>query len=1009
MTRLKSLCLAAVLLLGHTVFGQYTVQRYAGVDRGKGYTDGNGKAAQFSWVRALAQDAAGNLYASDYQNTIRKIAPDGRVSTLAGLAGVSGAADGRGVAARFNRPWGLALDGSNNLFVADSDNNSIRRITPVGDVTKFVDIPMPTFLAFDSLGNLFVTCDDHVVRKVTPAGVITVVAGEVGLLGYPPRIRYPGGIAVDSDDNVYFIDTGNRLLRKITPTGTISAVADTPSQYPWALAYDGHGALHLTASYAFYKIALDGTKLSEIAVASSQKDGPLGTATFFHVTYVQPAPNGDLYLSDGATIRRISNGVVTTVAGEQTRGASTLIDGTLETANIGLASAAVYDSHGNLFIGEAWAIRKITPAGDVSTFSAEFNFISDIAIDSHDNLYVADESANVIQKVSPIGSIEILAGKVNAQGSQNGFRGEARFNTPGGLTLDAAGNVYVADYGNNQIRKITPAGDVSTFAGYPGLGPGDADGVGTAAGLSGPWGIDIDASGNLYVAEFWRSRIRKITTPGAVVSVFAGSTTRGFVDATGTDARFMYPMEMQVDSTGIYVSDNFTTLRKITFGGVVTTLAGFNGPGASVEGTGSIARFVRIEAIASNGNGNLIIGDNQALGFFTAKPPVITDAAIAATTTPPMYGLVQLGTTTNTATKWTWSILRRPAGSTAELSATNIRNPTFIPDVAGDRFILMLCAENASGVRYSTVELEPADTCEALSSAVVTMNGEASVCTTGTGGTASVATIGGGELTYQWGWRATSDGATNPIPGATLSMYTLDGTDLGGAGTKYLVVTVNSSCGSTITSPPQTVTVRDALTNIPITVTMPVYANNDAQIASVADAGFGAEYFWSITNGTIVSGQGTRTIRFAAGATGNVGLQVTITKSGCPDQGSTSVPVTQGAMLYVITPCRVIDTRDSTILAASASREVAFANVCGVPADAKSVAVNTTAVAPSAAGWLALYGADIPWPGVSSLSYRTGRTRASTGVVKLSSDGKLIVKNGGPAVHFIIDVTGYFK
>jgi NHL repeat-containing protein/PKD domain-containing protein len=1009
MTRSRPLCLAAALLLSHAVFGQYTVERYGGPDRGEGYTDGNGKAARFSWLRGTALDAAGNLYASDYQNTIRKVAPDERVSTLAGLAGVTGSADGRGAAARFNSLWGVALDGGNNLYVADNLNDSIRRITPIGDVTTFVDIPKPLFLAFDSLGNLFVTCDDHVVRKVTPAGVISVVAGEVGLLGNPPRLRYPAGIAVDTDDNVYVIDTGNRVLRKITPAGTVSVVSYTPSQYPWALTYDGHGALHMSAAYSFFKLGLDGTKLSETTIASSQTDGPLGTATFFHVTYVQPAPDGDLYLCDGATIRRISNSVVTTIAGEQNFGSSSLVDGPRQTASFGLASAAVYDSHGNLFIGEGWAIRKITPAGDVSMFASDFGFIADLAIDSSNNLYVADEWSHVIQKVSPIGSIEILAGKVDEPGFRNGFRGEARFNIPGGLTLDSAGNVYVSDYDNHQIRKITPAGEVSTFAGSLTVSSGDADGTGTTARFSGPWGIDIDASGNLYVAEFWRPRIRKITTPGAVVSTFAGSTTRGVVDATGTDARFMYPMEMQVDTTGMYVSDHFSMLRKISFAGEVTTLAGVDAPGASVEGTGSIARFKRIEAIASDGNGNLIIGDNQAGAFFTAKPPGITDQATASSTTPAMYSTVQLGTNTNTATKWTWSILHRPAGSTAELSATNIRNPTFIPDVAGDRFILMLRAENASGVRYSTVELEPADTCTPLSSAIITMNGDASVCTTGTGGTASVATVGGGELTYQWGWRATSDGETHSIPNATLSMYTLDGTDFGGIGAKFLVVTVTSSCGTSITSSPLSVTLHEGLTNLAITVPLPVYASNDAQTASVADAGFGAEYLWSITNGTIVSGQGTRTIRFAAGATGNVELHVTITKLGCPETGSISVPVTPGAMLYVITPCRVIDTRNSTLLAASTTREVTFANVCGVPADAKSVAVNTTAVSPSAAGWLALYGAGIPWPGVSSLSYRTGRTRASSGVVKLSPDGKLVVKNGGPAVHFIIDVTGYFK
>jgi hypothetical protein len=996
--------LSFAFLSSSTALAQFTVTHYAGRNMGDGYTDGNGTQARVRFPLGMALDPAGNLYFTD-QNTIRSMSPAGRISTVAGLPGVRGSADGHGINARFSSLMGIAFGPDGNVYVADRDNNSIRRVTPRGDVMKFVDVPSPNYLVFDSQGSLFITSSDYAVRKITPAGAVSVFAGEPGVAGYPPRFGVLGGIAIDASDTLYVADAGNGLLRPITAAGVVGTGTALPARYASWLAHDGHGTLYLTTTYAFHIMKLDGTLITTIP-RSGMQDGPMSSAKFFAVDTVLPAPNGDLYVSDWSTIRRVSNGMVTTIAGLR-QFPPNVRDGAIGDVDISLVNAAEYDKNGNLFIGDDYSIRKITPQGTVTTLATGFTGVTDIAIDANGSLYAADGLACVIHKVSPIGSIEIFAGKHNDPGYENGFRGEARFHTPGGLTLDSAGNLYVTDYDNHQIRKITPAGAVSTFAGSATLSPGDADGVAGAARFYWPWGIDIDASGNLYVAEWGRPRVRKIT-PAGVVSTFAGSTTRGIVDATGSAARFMYPTELEVDDTGVYVSDSYRMIRRIGFDGAVTSLAGVDTARGAVEGTGSIARFNRIAAIASSGGGRLVVGDEQNLMLWSVRPPGLTDKGTASTVTPAMYSTVQLGTDTNTATTWTWSILRRPPGSTAELSATSIRNPTFTPDVA-DRFTLLLRAENANGVRFSTVDLDPVDTCAPLSAVMIAMNGSAETCAAGTGGTATASATGGGEFMYQWGWRATPDGTTTSIGGATSQWYTIDGSDFGGEGTKYLVVTVTSSCGGTATSNPTAVTIRALRNDLAITAPE-VQANSDQNTASVADAGFGATYVWSITNGTIVAGQGSRTIRFLAGPSGTVEFQVAVTnRGGCTDTGSLVAPIQGGAGLYILTPCRVVDSRHTTAIPADGMREVIVAGTCGVPADARSVALNVAAVAPSSTGWLAIYAADLPFPGVSTMNYRTGRTRANNAVLKLSPDGRLMVKNSGPAVHFIVDVTGYFK
>lgn len=982
-------CLLGFLLLTESVFAQYTVERAVGVDHGSGYTDGAGLAARLDGPRGIAIDAAGNLYVADDQGTIRRITQDGRVSTLAGLAGTLDPKEGHGADAGLGHVIGLAIGPDHNLYAADQFANKIWKITPRGDVTTFASISRPVYIAFDSLGNLFATCLDRVIRKVTPAGVVTSFAG-------PSGFGTLKGIAIDEDDTLYVVDQGMASLRKIAATGAAIASYATPTIMPSHVSYDGHGGLWLSGGNVFFKLDRTG----QVLWYSYQ---PAGVQFVFkQLECVQPAPNGDLFVSDANSIRRLRNGTLTTIAGTPTPPVRPS-EGSIANVSIPDSESAAYDHQGNLFVGNTdGKIRKITPDGIVSIFASGIGHVTDLVCDSLNNVYVADSHANVIRKITPGGSMSVFAGQIDQYGMVNGVGTAARFATPYGITIDSSNNLYVIDLGNHQVRRITPASDVTTYVGT--TEEGTADGPVEVARFTEPYKIGADPSGNLYVID--GARVRKVATDRSV-STFAGAIAAGFVDGVGTDARFENLFRVRADATGVYVFDS-NMIRKISLAGEVTTVAGFHGRGGEAEGTGSIARLAGIGAFATDGNGNLVLAD-VSFSLYRVRPAGIEDRATASSLTPATYDTVQLGTDTNTATKWTWSVLRRPAGSTAELSATDIRNPTFAPDVAGDLFILMLRVENPSGVRYSVVELRPVDTCAPLSSAVVSMYGSAELCESGTGGTASVATIGGGDLSYQWGWRATPEGETHAIPGATLPAYTLLGSDLGGVGAKHLVVTVTSSCGGSITSSPFAINVRAPLANVAITVPLPVYPNNDTQLATVADAGFGATYEWSITNGTIVSGQGTRAIRFAPGASGDVTLQVTVTTTECPDTGTITAPITTGAMLYVITPCRVIDSRNSTSLAANSTREVVIAGTCGIPVDAKSVVVNTTAITPPGPGWLSLYAADLAWPGVSTVSYRTGRTRASSAVVKLSSDGRVNVKNGGPATHFVIDATGYFK
>ena len=239
--------------------------------------------------------------------------------------------------------------------------------------------------------------------------------------------------------------------------------------------------------------------------------------------------------------------------------------------------------------------------------TATFDHPWGMAADASGNVYVADEDNNLIRKITPAGVVTTFAGS-GSVGSSDGTGTAASFSAPTGLAVDGSGNVYVADRNNDEIRKITPAGVVTTLAGNTTSGFTNA--TGTAAAFNQPFAVALDSSGNVYVADQQNNAIRKVT-PTGVVTTLAGSGTAGFTDATGTAAQFHFPSGVAVDGSGnVYVTDQINNcIRKVTQAGAVTTFAG-NGTGAGVDGTGTAAEFFFPQGIAIDADGDLYVADD---------------------------------------------------------------------------------------------------------------------------------------------------------------------------------------------------------------------------------------------------------------------------------------------------------------------------------------------------------------------------------------------------------------
>ena len=606
-----------------------------------GSTDGVGSAARFTGIFGLAIDRFHNVYVADSSlHNIRKIAPNGTVTTFAGLAGSSGSSDGTGTAARFNSPTGLAVGPDDSIYVADVNN--------------------------------------HRIRRITPAGVVTTVAGGTGGFldgtGTGARFYYPSGIAIDPSGNFWISDWQNNAIRKMTPSFVVTTVV-------------GEGG----ASIGF----IDGTR---------------PTARLYYPYTIAAAPNGDVYVAGSEdSIRRVSGNTITTITGVSNPAAS--IDGTGAAARFTNPEFVLADSAGNVYVTSGGAcVRRVSPSGVVTTVlgscssagftnangtSARFRFVHGMRFGPGGNLYIVDTGStgnNAIRMMNATGDVTTWASGSALAGARD-------------IVFDAAGNAYVTDVTSHLIRRIdgvTKA--ITTFAGTG--SPGNADGTGTSASFNEPWGLAVDGSGSLYVSERQGYRIRKVTTPGAVVTRIAGTSSAGCVDATGSSARFSILGGIAFGPSGdLYIAEDWnSTIRRLNVTtGVVTTVAGKCSQAGAQDGIGTDATFHSAYSLTFDPSGRMFVAD-----FFNrcirVGLPLIGDLATIDSPTGAAGLPRQLDTAPQTATSWNWNVVRRPAGSRTTISSPALRNPTATPDT-DDLFTFELTAEGGALGRISRAQV----------------------------------------------------------------------------------------------------------------------------------------------------------------------------------------------------------------------------------------------------------------------------------------------------------------
>ena len=571
--------------------------------------DGTGETPRFFNPAGVAAAAAGNIYVADTGNgTIRKITPAGVVTTLAGTAGAWGAVDGAGAAAHFAAPLHLAVDVAGNVYVADSANGAIRKITAAGVVTTFdlsaadpvVNAPSGIAVTPDGQTIYFSDRGNNVIRRIVESGPVTVFAGDprrsgtADGQGSAARFYEPAGLARDAAGNLYVADSRNHTIRKITAAGAVTTLAGT-------------------------------------AGAPGTTDAAGLAAKFYLPRAVAVDATGNVFVADSGnhTVRRIaaSGAGVTTLAGTAEREGSAT--GTGASARFALPAGLAALADGTLYVADSrnHVIRRITTTGDVTTFAgvapaatdgtgadARFRQPRALDCDGAGNVYVADTLNSTIRKITPDGVATTLAGAAGETGSADGTGAEARFHQPEGLLAAADGTVYVADTLNHTIRRITAAGVVTTLAGTAGE-QGDADGTGAAARFRHPQGLAFDGDGNLVVADTFNNLIRRVTPTGVVTTIAGNSSAYGFGkrDGSGLFVQFTHPTAVAVNAAGeILVADSGNaTIRKIV-GGTVSTVYGAAESFGTADGDAGGVRFRRPMALDIDGAGNLLVADPDA-------------------------------------------------------------------------------------------------------------------------------------------------------------------------------------------------------------------------------------------------------------------------------------------------------------------------------------------------------------------------------------------------------------
>ncbi len=655
--------LTTALALGQS----YTVSTVAGTD-----TLRDGGPATSSLLRrpfGVAVDSAGNTYVADMSDhRVRKITPAGIISTFAGNGqqGFSGE-NTAAIEAQLDSPQGLAVD-AEFLYIADYGNERVRKVslktgmittiggngsfTASGDGGQATSAGMdPYNLAVDNKGNVFIA--DYYnsrIRRIATNGIITTVAG-TGAEGYSgdngqanlATLFLPSGVAVDSDGVLYISDLGNSVIRKVSSSGIITTIAGT------GLAFDFGDNGPATAAYLVYPdaVALNAAgsqlyistfdrirviNLSSGIISAYAGFGDIGfrgdgghpsQAVFYLPLGLTVAPNGDVLIGDTGNyrLRKVSGGVINTMAGTDVKDGSAA-----RSAYLNRPEAVAVSSNGDFYISDTLnsRIRKVAALderittiagnGNTGTLQGRIGYPSGLAVERDGNLLLADFYNNRILRASLQGQITIVAGSTRAGfGGDGGLAGAATLNTPGGVAVDSAGNIYIADTGNNRVRKIAAdTGIITTVAGTGRAGASGIGGAATAAQLNADR-VALDAAGNLYIADRGNHRVLKVTTATGIISIFAGTGVAGFRGDGGfaTAAQLTAPSDINFDAAGnAYIADfGNGAVRRVTPQGVITTIAGNGRLNFDVESGPALAVAMGPVGVSQGPNGSIFIVD----------------------------------------------------------------------------------------------------------------------------------------------------------------------------------------------------------------------------------------------------------------------------------------------------------------------------------------------------------------------------------------------------------------
>jgi sugar lactone lactonase YvrE len=589
---------------------------------------GNANATAVSLLLpwAVAVDTGGNLFVVETGNhRIRRVdAATGVVTTIAGNGSQGFSGDGGpATSAQFFLPRSVAVDGIGNLYIADTDNERIRKVDTSGIITTIAgngtsgfnpldtvaitaQLNIPYAVAVDGLGNVYIAdTGNSAIRVVDPAGRIQTIAGN-GTAGYTgdngpaalAQLHLPYGVALDRAGNLFIADTGNSAIRRIAATtGTITAVAGTGTP-----GFTGDGGPAISAELA----------------------GPIGVS-------VDSA--GDLYISDTANsrVREVDTaGTITTIAGGATSGFSG-DGGPAANALLYYPRGIAVDERSNVYIADSVnrRIRRIDASSTITTVAGDGNkgagdggaatatrvSPSSVGLDSHGNVFVADTLSERVVRIDAQGILTTVAGSgTGGYAGDNGPAIEAQLDTPSDLVIDGADNIFIADTDNHRIRRVDANGNITTIAGngtpaFLGEGSPAID-----AELSRPSGLALGSDGSVYIADTGNSRVRQIDPMGLIHTV-AGNGATGYVGdgVAATTTALFDAIGVAVDpGNNVVIADtNDNRIRLVQYAtGQISTIAG-DGTGAFLgEGVAATTAEVSIpRGVALDGSGGVYFAD----------------------------------------------------------------------------------------------------------------------------------------------------------------------------------------------------------------------------------------------------------------------------------------------------------------------------------------------------------------------------------------------------------------